>query len=538
VSAGRRLVAGLLLVAGLVLLPAAAVAAHPLGNFSVNSYLGVRVQPDVVEVAAVVDLAEIPTQSEVVPAADGDRDGRLSDAERAAYGARRCPEVAAGVKLATDGAPLALSVTGTTVAAPPGAAGLPTLRLTCRLRAPLTVRPGTTLTLVNDNYRDRVGWREVTAVGDRVTLVDGDVPAASVSQALTSYPTDLLSSPPDVRTATLRLRPGGPPAPDPLGAVEVTGVQRRGVDGLTARFTDLVGRPELTVGVGLVAVGLALFLGALHAFAPGHGKTVMAAYLVGGHGTRRQVVLIGLTVTATHTVGVLLLGVALSVTSSVAPEHLYPWLGLVGGLLLLGIGTTLLRAARRRPAVDHHHDHHDHDHHDHDHHDHDHHDHDHHDHDEREHHHHDQPALAGPHRGSTLTAPRPAPLRHSHGGREHSHLPADPTSLRTRDLLLVGLAGGLVPTPSAVVVLVGALALGRAWFGVLLVVGYGLGMAATLVTIGALLARGRGALERRWAGRRSTGPGRWLRLLPVATSLTIVVVGVLLILRAVGQLAL
>ena len=142
-------------------------------------------------------------------------------------------------------------------------------------------------------------------------------------------------------------RPIRSPAPTRRPAKE----QGRGVDGLTVAFTNLVGRHQLSIGIGLLAVGLALILGAFHAFAPGHGKTVMAAYLVADRGSLRQVSLIGLSVTATHTLGVLILGILLSTFATFAPEKVYPWLGVTSGLLLLSIGVSLLRgsmAAARR----------------------------------------------------------------------------------------------------------------------------------------------------------------------------------------------
>jgi ABC-type nickel/cobalt efflux system permease component RcnA len=246
----------------------------------------------------------------------------------------------------------------------------------------------------------------------------------------------------------------------------------RGIDGPTRAFTSLVARHHLSIGFGLVALGLAVVLGAIHALAPGHGKTVMAAYLVGQRGSMRQAALIGVTVTATHTAGVLALGLALSASALVAPERLYPWLGLASGVLLASIGVGLLRRALRN----------------------------------RGHHH------------------------HHHHGHHHDHSPAaDLPPIRTRALVAMGFAGGMVPSPSALVVLLGAMALGRAWFGVVLVVAYGLGMAATLTGAGVLLLRARGALDR---GRgRFQSFTRIAGALPLATSSVIVALGVALAAR-------
>jgi hypothetical protein len=134
-----------------------------------------------------------------------------------------------------------------------------------------------------------------------------------------------------------------------------TPVARGGVDRATAAFTALVSERSRSPGFAVVAVLLAVALGAAHALAPGHGKTVMAAYLVGLRGTLGQAVTIGATVTITHTAGVLILGLVLSTTRAVASERVYPWLGLGSGLLLAAVGVGLL--ARARPGHGHAHPH-------------------------------------------------------------------------------------------------------------------------------------------------------------------------------------
>jgi len=236
-----------------------------------------------------------------------------------------------------------------------------------------------------------------------------------------------------------------------------------------------------------VAVLLAVALGAAHALAPGHGKTVMAAYLVGLRGTLGQAVTIGATVTVAHTAGVLILGLVLSTTRAVASERVYPWLGLGSGLLLAAVGVGLLARARPGHGDGHPRDH-------------------------GHHHGHGHP--------------------HLHGD---GHPPAGPP-LGRRGLVALGLAGGLVPSPSAVVVLLGGIALGRAWFGVALVLAYGLGMAATLTGVGLLLARLRTRLDRRLhlpAGSLLTRLGR---LLPAATASVIVLVGLALAIQGASRL--
>jgi ABC-type nickel/cobalt efflux system permease component RcnA len=428
-------------------------------------------------------MAEIPT-FQARQAVDTDHDGAIAAAEAAAWRDRECPRLARDLRATADGQALPLGVIGSALSFPKGAAGLETLRLECALTAPLPASPaaGRSLTFADTTQQGRVGWHEITAVGDHTTLDTTDVPATSASARLTAYPSDQLSSPLDQRTATLHTRPGGAARATPAPRVgdDAPGtVTRGGVDRVTAAFTALVGgrsrSPGLVVATLLVAVGL----GAAHALAPGHGKTVMAAYLVGLRGTPRQAAAIGATVTVTHTAGVLVLGVVLSSSRAVASERLYPWLGLASGLLLAAVGLGLLLRARHA----HHHHHHDH---------------------------------------------------HEHGHHAHDHDPGRPLGLR--GLVALGLAGGLVPSPSAVVVLLGGIALGRAWFGVALVLAYGVGMAATLTGIGLLLARLRARMDRRLQLPAGSLLARAGRLLPAVTASVIVVVGLALAASGAAQL--
>ena len=470
------------LAIALVVAGATGAAAHPLGNFTVNTYSGLRVGPDRLVVDYVVDMAEIPT-FQARQAIDADHDGRVASPEASRWRDRECPRLAAGLRATLDGRQVPLAVTGSVLRFPEGVGGLDTLRLECALATPLPAGPA--LAYTDTNLQGRVGWREITAVGDGTTLEAADVPTTSVSARLTSYPSDQLTSPLDQRTATLRLRPGGPSAPaDPVaGDGTLASGARGGVDRATAAFTALVGERSRSAGFAVVAILLAVVLGGAHALAPGHGKTVMAAYLVGLRGTLRQAVTIGATVTVTHTAGVLLLGLVLSTTRAVASERVYPWLGLASGLLLAAVGVGLLVRARTGHGHPHGHGHdHTHD--------------------------------------------------HDHG--QHRHAAGPP--LGRRGLVALGLAGGLVPSPSAVVVLLGGIAIGRAWFGVALVLAYGLGMAATLTGIGLLLARLRNRMDRRLQLPGGSLPARLGRLLPAVTASVIVLVGLGLAIQGAARI--
>ena len=494
----RRLAGVLLAAAAVVLVSATAALAHPLGNFTVNTYSGLRVEPDGVRVDFVVDMAEIPalqTSQQIGHEAGG----RSASLRRRAYELAECRRLGDGIQLRVDGTALPLEVTSTGLAFPPGQAGLDTLRLTCSFLATTAgpVRSDVTVAYRSDNFTDRIGWHEITAIGDRMTLVQSPVPTSSVSAKLTRYPKDLLSAPLDQRTVELRVRPGGPAAPaDDSSHPEVTSPLPRGIDQATQAFTSFVGRQDLSLGFAAVALALSVLLGAIHALAPGHGKTMMAAYLVGQRGSLRQALGIGLTVTATHTAGVLVLGIAISTSAVVAPERLYPWLGFASGLLLVAVGVGILRrVVQSRSTHDHHHD------------------------------------TADVHHGDGHL--------HTHGGhRHHHHGPRAEGSmpLRRRDLLAIGFVGGFLPSPSAVVVLLGAIALGRTWFGLLLVAAYGLGMAGTLTGAGLLLQRAGSTIDRRLHRLRRCGLQSANRFLPIATALVIVVVGSALALRAAVQI--
>ncbi len=493
----RRIVAFAALVAGVLVLWAQQASAHPLGNFTVNVYTGLRVQPERLVIDLVVDMAEIPT-FQARRGIDRDGDGRLSDAESQGYAAGACTDAAAGLNVAVDGRSVPVRREAADVRFPPGTGGLDTLRLTCALVAEIgELAAEQQLVVRNRNYEDRVGWREMAAVGDRVTMLASDVARSSISDRLARYPDDLLQSPPDQRMATLRARPGGPAAPPGFGPASLSApASTRGVDGITRSFTELVGRQRLTPGFGLLAMILSIVLGAVHAVAPGHGKTMMAAYLVGRRGSLRQAAVLGVTVTLTHTAGVLALGVALSASSALAPEALYPWLGLASGVLLAGIGAALLRGAVRRATHSH-----------------------------------------LPTELTAVGASRHHDHSHIHPHGEHGHEHAvDDGAMGRRSLVAIGFAGGLVPSPSALVVLLGAIALGRAWLGVVLVIGYGLGMAATLAGARLVLVRFRDALDRRTLDR---DPGRFAllaRVVPVVTSALILGVGALLSFRALAQM--
>ncbi|MFG2678911.1 nickel transporter [Streptomyces sp. NPDC048392] len=490
----RRLLArGAALFTGacaLVLLASAGADAHPLGNFTVNRYDGLVVAPGELRVVHVEDLAEIPATQ-----AGPDLD-RLGPAE---WARRRCEGAARGSRLTVDGRRVTLTARRSGARVRPGQAGLDTVRLECRLTAPLPEPGPAEVGFRAAGASSGPGWREITARGDRTTLTASDVPTDSASRELTRYPEELLSSPADTSGASLRLRPGGPALDRERQDAPAASVLPRGADRWTRALDSLVARHDLTLGFAGLALLVAVALGAAHALAPGHGKTLMAATAAarGGGAGLKDVLPMAASVTVTHTLGVVALGLLVTAGSAAAPS-VVAWLGVAGGVLVTLAGASLVRRALRgrgqalAPGHAHgrHHGHgHDHDHN------------------------------------------RP----HDHGPHTHVH----PTAPTLRGTILLGFAGGLVPSPSAVVVLVGAAALGQAWFGLLLVVAYGVGLALTLTAAGVAVVRlGRGVnrlLRRRprWTSGRLAGLVR--RTTPLGSAFVVVLVGAGLVFRGAAS---
>lgn len=325
-SRSTRALAVLVGATVLALLPAAA-SAHPLGNFTINHYAGIVVSPSSIALDVVIDMAEIPTLDEV-PLLDTDDSGTVSPAELDAARIPRCEALRDRLRLTLGGGGVSLRLQAAGLHLRPGAAGLDTLRLVCELSAPVAVAAGAELRFEDASYADRLGWREIVVRGDGMT-VDGG--AVDVTDRLTTYPADLLQQPLDARSSAVIVRSGGPRLPatavDDASPVDA-GPQTNPVavaatpDGGLPWAIDLSDPSPLVVIVGLA---LAAVAGAGHALSPGHGKTVMAAYLIGTRGRARDAMLLGAAVTVSHTVGVLVLAVVVLLLGEVLPpERLFP----------------------------------------------------------------------------------------------------------------------------------------------------------------------------------------------------------------------
>jgi ABC-type nickel/cobalt efflux system permease component RcnA len=457
----KRLVAVLLAVAGAMLLAPGTASAHPLGNFTVNRYAGIELAGSRVYVHYVLDVAEIPTFQ------------MGEEIKAPGYAAR----LADRLELTLDGRRVAFRVLERGVRSRPGAGGLPVLRLDVVYAAE---GKGKELRFDDRSFPGRIGWREITiSARDGATVLRSTTPAESESNELRAYPKQLLRSPLDVSKATATVALGrSPGAPPVLGGAAAPSERPSG------GFAALIERGDVSFGVLLVSLLIAAFWGAVHALTPGHGKAMVAAYLVGTRGKPRHAFMLGGTVTVAHTAGVFAIGiVTLALSQFVVPEQLYPWLTLVSGLLVVAVGASVLRQRLRRRGGTHHDHGHDHDHHEHHEHDYDHH--------------------------------------HSH---DHSHDHDD--ALTSKGILGVGIAAGLLPCPSALVVLLSAIALHRIGLGLVLIMAFSVGLAATITAIGLVTV-----LARHVFGRLSLD-GPVVRTLPSVSAALILAVGVVITAKA------
>jgi nickel/cobalt exporter len=534
-SARRRIGSGLIALALALLVPAIALA-HPLGNFTINHFAAIRVAPTLVSLDVVIDRAEIPAFQET-QRIDLDGDGTVTPAELDTERRGACGTLAADLHLAVGGQAVAITPVAAGLSMPAGAGGLSTMRLVCEYTAPLA-RPlaaGGLVSFEDRSFAERIGWREIVLLGDGTQIAGASTTGAAnglgVSNRLTSYPTDLLTQPLDMRAATATVSPGGAAlpawsAPDatPLGGAGAdlpaghtgSGATAGAVPGGIAEdLAALVDVTHLTPLAILLSLAIAFALGVIHALSPGHGKTIMAAYLVGAKGSSRQAVGLGLAITVSHTLGVLALaGITLAASSVLPPERLYPILGVASGGLVVLIGASLLwsrlRAlGLRRAGASRTHGHgpHDHDHG--------------HSHAGPERHEHD---VAGAHDShDALEA-------HGHP-HPHSHAPKD-TEISWRGLLALGLSGGLVPSASALILLLGSIAAGRVAYGLVLVLGFGLGMAVVLAGIGLLIVNARRLVERRPSVARLS---RIAAPVQLVTASLVVVLGIVLTSQALTQ---
>lgn len=520
-----------LLVAFAALFAASRAAlAHPMGNFSVNQYSKIELRSDRIVIRYFIDLAEIPAFQELQ---QRNISASASDAAAQRFIAKRGEELATGLYLTIGNVRVPLRMTGNGVIFPPGAGGLPTMKMAFVYEAAVPAgvdRSRVQLHYVDRNYEGHVGWKEIVAVAGTGRVLRSSVPATDRSEELNNYPTDMLNSPPQDLEATLEASLPLPAlAPQSVRALKAKAapvihsgvrVKRDGENAAAAArqqqptkalpnslaharielaanrqqtprgpFTELIAAQHLSVWFLVTAAIIAVGLGALHALEPGHGKTIVAAYLVGSKGTARHAVLLGLIVTASHTAGVFALGaVTLYASRHIVPEQLYPWLNALSGIAIACLGGYMFLRRVTGTASDHSH----------------------------------TPGSVHSHWMFWKRRAAEAPAA------DMCAMESASRSVSLGQLFTLGITGGIVPCPAALVVLLSAFALHRIALGFLLIVAFSAGLAATLICFGVAMVYARHAMAR----LRIDGPltTRWL---PAASSAFIAILGLTLTIQAV-----
>ncbi len=448
-----------------------ALSAHPMGNFSVSHYTRLTPEGDRLSILYSLDLAEIPT-FEITR--DLKRGATLADVEQLAK--QKMPDWVRSLKVTAGGQRLELTIDKIEAWATDGAGGMPVVRVAAHLSAPTP--EVVSLKFEDPNFDGRAGWKEIVVVpGSGTNLIRSSATSQDQSKALSEYPGDSAVVPPQELKASLEWQSTGVSA-----APKVSGTVQRG-----DFLSTLLGKKEIPFHLALLGIGMAFVLGAIHAMSPGHGKTIVAAYLVGSRGTIQHAAFLGGMVTFTHTISVFLLGIAtLFLSKYILPEKIVPWLGAISGLSIVLIGLSLFRkrlaGLRGKDDPHHHHPHgHAHDHH------------------------------------------------HGDGNLHHHHyVPQGEVTLA--GLIALGVSGGLVPCPSALVLLLSAIALGRTGYGLLLLVAFSFGLAIVLMAIGAAVLYAKNLVP---SSERLTGNAAF-RWIPVLSAVVIVCVGVLMTGKSIG----
>ena len=482
--------------------------AHPLGNFSANHYMKFEAGPRGINMRYVMDLAEIPT-FELLRDWGLDRNSSRAEIERKAADQARI--WMGNLSLRVDGTPVHPVLEGVDVVIADGAGNLPILRITARM----TLRQASgRLEYEDHNYEGRAGWKEIVIAASHAQLKSSSQSDQDRSNALTAYPPDPMLAPPQDLRAEFQWtvdapviadessrKPSAPliraiPQPASKAALPSSAATARNAPAGAVIRNDFLSRTlrraDIPLKIFLAALIVAFGLGAAHALTPGHGKTIVAAYLVGSRGTMKHAAFLGLMVTATHTISVFALGLAtLFLFHFVVPEKITEILGVISGLSIAIIGGGMLWKRVGAQWNGHHHDHH----HEHPHtHDHAHsHAHDHgHDH------------------------------AHQHGPGGHTHAPEG--EITWSSLTTLAVSGGLVPCESALVLLLGAIALGRVGLGLLLLISFSLGLAGVLMGIGAIVLSTKRVLPK----HTRNGSARWMRWTPIASAGVVVLLGVIM----------
>jgi ABC-type nickel/cobalt efflux system permease component RcnA len=485
------------------------LGAHPMGNFSISHYSKLEARTNGISLKYIIDMAEIPSFQEM-DSLDVDRNKVITQVEKAQFGARLGQEFRRYIRLKFNQQNLNWQLLESRVEIRPGLGDLPTIVVYCTYFAPYktAVLTGVNrLQFSDENYPQRSGWREIVVERSgifKTTDLPGDANLER-TKGLSQYPAN---QPPvlpqesavnfvfEVSSATQFANEDSEDANFPLTTKENF---RPGTLG-NEKLAGLITTKQLTSQVILISLIVAFCLGAMHALSPGHGKAIVAGYLVGSRGTAYHALFLGGVVTLTHTIGVFTLGlITLFGSKYVLPERLYPWLGFLSGLSIVIIGSMLFykrfRTMKHKNMHSHHHEH------------------------DHNHNHHHGGYQADHH-------------HHEHVGHGHSHIPMDPETgkITWKSLLSVGISGGALPCPSALVVLLSAISLHRVGFGLILIVAFSLGLAAVLTTIGILLVYASKFTQ------RFSPAGSLKYRLPLVSSFVITVLGCIIAVQSFLQI--
>jgi ABC-type nickel/cobalt efflux system permease component RcnA len=515
------------LLFGLMLISATS-SAHPMGNFSINHYAKIKIDQGSIEIRYLIDMAEIPTfqgirQFNITPKADDPGASRYLD--------RQGQLLTEGILLESDGRVVRLDAISHQITFSDGAGGLPTMKIGLVFRGKLDVTAGVhRLSYIDSNFPGRAGWQEIVVLGDGVAILDSSAPGTDRSQELTNYSSDGLNSPPQQlsvsvgyrtslletersaaavigtahrapqrqqRPAAITLSNLSHPHSSPRGVVASTvaplSFASHAQNTPRSRVTELISmQGKLGLWVLFSAALIAAGLGALHALEPGHGKTIVAAYLVGSRGTARHAVLLGIVVTAAHTAGVYLLGaVTLYASRYIIPEQLYPWLGAISGMSVAGLGIFIFLKHWTGETGQHSHA-------------------------LGERHSHWFLSIfkqAAPNRATSAELSACATI--SANSRPIMRAPS------LRELCILGITGGIVPCPAALVVLLSAFSFHRIGFGLFLITAFSVGLAAVLVIVGLTMVYAKQVIS-----TRVLAGGTALRYLPFLSCAFMMVLGV------------
>jgi ABC-type nickel/cobalt efflux system permease component RcnA len=526
--------------------------AHPMGNFSVNHYSKITLESDRIRVNYFIDLAEIPTYQELQQA---NLSASAIDPNSTAvleYVSARGAELGHDLIIEVNGKQTPLHLVSSGVIFSPGAGGLPTMKMGFLYEATYLPalskmdRQRVSIHYFDNNYSGHSGWKEIVALSAGGSLLRSSVPTTDRSGELSNYPTDLLTSPPqDLQAALIAALPPLPPTaanaqpialprhpatPATVIAPALTQTQIRQkattasrqppttplVPTLTAssqlgtmpsaalhlqanrqqtprsKFTELIQSQNLSAWFLFTAALIAIGLGGLHALEPGHGKTIVAAYLVGSKGTPRHAFLLGLIVTVSHTAGVFALGaVTLYASRYIVPEQLYPWLGALSGVTIAGLGCYMLLRRLTGTSTDHSH----------------------------------APGSSDAHWKFWKRTAEEEMVSNS------SQITTSPTqSVGLTQLFTLGITGGIIPCPAALIVLLSAFGLHRIGLGFFLIVAFSVGLATVLISFGMLMVYARLFMSRLLVDGPLTK--RWL---PVVSSSFIAVLGLILAIQSLAS---